>query len=138
MVLPDGTVLDNMSTLRKDNTGLDLKQLFIGYHSLFFNSNRSEGCLGVITALSILAPKRPSSINAAILAMPTYESVLEAFSSAKGELAEILSAFEFFDSKSKQLVLHHRPDLRDPLPETSSAEFYCLIETQGSNANHDM
>jgi FAD/FMN-containing dehydrogenase len=70
--------------------------------------------------------------------MPTYEAVLEAFSSAKSELAEILSAFEFFDSKSKQLVLHHRTDLRNPLPETSSAEFYCLIETQGSNAKHDM
>jgi FAD/FMN-containing dehydrogenase len=52
-VLPDGTVLDNLSTLRKDNTGLDLKQLFIG----------SEGTLGLITAVSILTPRRPSSVN---------------------------------------------------------------------------
>ena len=48
-VLPDGTILDNLSTLRKDNTGYDLKQLFIG----------SEGTLGFITAVSMLTPKRP-------------------------------------------------------------------------------
>ena len=52
-VLPDGTVLNNLSTLRKDNTGLDLKQLFIG----------SEGTLGLITAVSLLTPRRPSSVN---------------------------------------------------------------------------
>lgn len=127
-VLADGTILDNMSTLRKDNTGLDLKQLFIG----------SEGALGVITAVSILTPRRPSSVNAVILAIPTFESVLEAFSRAKSDLAEILSAFEFFDVRSKQMVLSHRTDLRDPMPGTTDAEFYCLLETQGSNSSHDM
>ena len=50
VVLPDGTVLDQLSTLRKDNTGYDLKQLFIG----------AEGTLGIITAVSILTPPAPS------------------------------------------------------------------------------
>lgn len=50
-VLPDGTVLDNLSTLRKDNTGYDLKQLFIG----------AEGTLGLITGVSLLTPRRPKA-----------------------------------------------------------------------------
>ena len=50
VVLPDGTVLDQLSTLRKDNTGYDLKQLFIG----------AEGTLGIITAVSILTPPAPT------------------------------------------------------------------------------
>ena len=49
VVLPDGTILENLSTLRKDNTGYDLKQLFIG----------AEGTLGVVTGVSLLTPRRP-------------------------------------------------------------------------------
>lgn len=48
VVLPDGTILENLSTLRKDNTGYDLKQLFIG----------AEGTLGIVTGVSILTPQR--------------------------------------------------------------------------------
>lgn len=50
VVLPDGTILNNLSKLRKDNTGYDLKQLFIG----------SEGTLGIVTAVSILTPNKPN------------------------------------------------------------------------------
>lgn len=53
VALPDGTILNNMSTLRKDNTGLDLKQLFIG----------SEGTIGIVTGVSLLTPRRPTSVN---------------------------------------------------------------------------
>lgn len=56
-VLADGQVLDCLATLRKDNTGYDLKQLFIG----------SEGTLGVITAVSILCPRKPKSVNVVFL-----------------------------------------------------------------------
>lgn len=56
-VLADGRVLDCLSTLRKDNTGYDLKQLFIG----------SEGTLGVVTAVSVLCPRKPSSVNVVFL-----------------------------------------------------------------------
>jgi FAD/FMN-containing dehydrogenase len=51
VVLPDGTILDQLSTLRKDNTGYDLKQLFIG----------AEGTLGIITGVSILTPPMPQA-----------------------------------------------------------------------------
>ena len=56
-VLPSGEVLDCLSTLRKDNTGYDLKQLLIG----------SEGTLGIITKAAILCPQRPNAVNVALL-----------------------------------------------------------------------
>ncbi|XP_016806435.1 D-2-hydroxyglutarate dehydrogenase, mitochondrial isoform X8 [Pan troglodytes] len=59
VVLADGTVLDCLTSLRKDNTGYDLKQLFIG----------SEGTLGIITAVSILCPPKPRAVNVAFLGL---------------------------------------------------------------------
>ncbi|XP_015945180.2 D-2-hydroxyglutarate dehydrogenase, mitochondrial [Arachis duranensis] len=63
-VLADGTVLDMLKTLRKNNTGYDLKHLFIG----------SEGFLGIITKVSILTPPKLSSVNVAFLACKDYSS----------------------------------------------------------------
>ncbi|KAM6063100.1 D-2-hydroxyglutarate dehydrogenase, mitochondrial isoform 2-T2 [Chlamydotis macqueenii] len=62
VVLADGSALDCLASLRKDNTGYDLKQLFIG----------SEGTLGVITAVSILCPQKPKAVNLAFLGSPFY------------------------------------------------------------------
>ncbi|KAI5292578.1 D-lactate ferricytochrome c oxidoreductase, partial [Ascosphaera pollenicola] len=58
-----------MDALRKDNTGYDLKQLFIG----------SEGTLGIITGVSILCPARPTATNVAFLAVSSYEAVQKVF-----------------------------------------------------------
>jgi FAD/FMN-containing dehydrogenase len=63
IVMADGQVLDCLQSLRKDNTGFDLKQLFIG----------SEGTLGIITAVSILCPQRPDSVNTAFLAVNSFQ-----------------------------------------------------------------
>ncbi|KAG0331580.1 hypothetical protein BG000_010766 [Podila horticola] len=126
VVLPDGTILDNLSTLRKDNTGYDLKQLFIG----------SEGSLGIITGVSILAPKRSKAINVALLGVSSFEQVQNAFKRSRDELSEILSAFEFWDKASIDLVKQHLvAGANDPL-ETEHP-FYILIETSGSNKDHD-
>jgi FAD/FMN-containing dehydrogenase len=83
-VLPDGRILNNLSTLRKDNTGYDIKQLFIG----------SEGTLGIVTAVSILTTKRPRAVNVMVLGLNSYSDVLKVYKEAKRDLAEILSAFE--------------------------------------------
>ncbi|KAG0306185.1 hypothetical protein BGZ98_002843 [Dissophora globulifera] len=126
VVMPDGTVLDNLSTLRKDNTGYDLKQLFIG----------SEGTLGIITGVSILAPKRSKAVNVALLGVSSFDQVQAAFKRSKDELSEILSAFEFFDRASIDLVKQHLvAGKNDPLE--SPHPFYVLIETSGSNKDHD-
>lgn len=126
VVLPDGTVLEDLSKLRKNNTGYDLKQLFIG----------AEGTLGVVTGVSIQCPQRPQAVNVAFLGLSSYEKVQQAFRKAKSELSEILSAFELMDAGSQQIVRTVRPEKRRPLEGEHA--FYCLIETSGSNAEHDM
>ncbi|KAK3356954.1 hypothetical protein B0T25DRAFT_497768 [Lasiosphaeria hispida] len=123
-VLPDGTVVDDLSRLRKNNTGYDLKQLFIG----------AEGTIGVITKVSIQCPQRPAAQNVAFFGLESYEHAQRAFREAKGQLSEILSAFELMDEGSQALV-HRVTGSKRPLESTHP--FYCLIETSGSNADHD-
>ncbi|SPO21558.1 probable DLD2 - D-lactate dehydrogenase [Ustilago trichophora] len=126
VVLPDGTIMDNLSTLRKDNTGFDLKQLFIG----------SEGTIGLITGVSITTPRRPSAVNVAVFALDSYEAVQTVFGQVKKHCGEILSAFEFFDQTSFDVVQKHATShVRDPFE--ARHPFYVLIETSGSNKDHD-
>ncbi|KAF5960970.1 hypothetical protein HYC85_002179 [Camellia sinensis] len=125
-VLANGTVLDMLGTLCKDNTGYDLKHLFIG----------SEGSLGIITKVSVLTPPKMSSVNIAFLACKDYFSCQNLLLEAKRKLGEILSAFEFLDSNSMDLVLDHLEGVRNPLPP-SMHNFYVLIETTGSDESHD-
>eukprot|EP00043_Microstomoeca_roanoka_P006592 m.64117 g.64117 ORF g.64117 m.64117 type:complete len:499 (-) comp13477_c0_seq2:97-1593(-) len=123
-VLADGTVLNTLSGLRKDNTGYDLKQLFIG----------SEGTLGVVTAVAIEAVQKPAAVNVAFLACPSYEHVQKTFMAAKELLGEVLSAFEFLDNEA-MICTTANLGLSSPLPE--AAPFYVLIETHGSVQEHD-
>ncbi|XP_019177480.1 PREDICTED: D-2-hydroxyglutarate dehydrogenase, mitochondrial isoform X1 [Ipomoea nil] len=125
-VLANGTVLDMLGTLRKDNTGYDLKHLFIG----------SEGSLGIITKVSILTPPKLSSVNLCFLACNDYASCQKLLLEAKTKLGEILSAFEFLDANAMDLVLKHLEGVRNPLP-SSIPNFYVLIETTGSNETYD-
>ena len=124
VVLPDGTILQDLSTLRKNNTGYDLKQLFIG----------GEGTLGVITGVSMLCPVRSSAVNVAVFGLDNFQKCLEAFREAKKNLSEILSAFELMDGTSQKLL---RKATDRQLPLEGEYPFYCLIETSGSNAEHD-
>lgn len=122
-VLPNGTVIDSLSTLRKNNTGYDIKQLFIG----------SEGTIGFITGISILCPSRPKSVHLAYLGLESFSQVQRAYRDAKGHLAEILSAFEMMDGTSQKLV-HEHTGLQMPLE--NDCPFYCLLETSGSHEEH--
>lgn len=124
-VLPDGTILNDLSRLRKDNTGYDLKQLFIG----------GEGTIGMITAVSIHCPQRSKAKNVAFLGLESYEKLQLAFREAKVQLGEILSAFEMMDDKSQNIFHHVREGTKRPLD--GEYPFYCLIETSGSNSEHD-
>lgn len=126
VVLANGDVIDMLGTLRKDNTGYDLKHLFIG----------SEGSLGIITKVSILTPPKLSSVNIAFLACEDYISCQKLLFQAKRRLGEILSAFEFLDAQAMNLVLDHLESVRNPLP-SSIYNFYILIETTGSNESND-
>lgn len=94
-VLASGEILDNITTLRKDNTGYDLKHLFIG----------AEGTLGVITECAILCPPEPKSRQLAIVACETFDDVQTILKKAKIELSDILQACEFMDRSSMEAVV---------------------------------
>ncbi|GJP84189.1 hypothetical protein CLOP_g14277 [Closterium sp. NIES-67] len=126
VVLADGTVVDMTRALRKDNTGYDLKQLFIG----------AEGTLGVVTRVVLLAPPRSPSVHVALLGCSSFDAVQRVFCESRRHLGEVLSAAEFFDSNSLRMVLKHNEGTRDPLPD-GAYPFYVLIETSGSQAEHD-
>lgn len=123
-VLPDGTIVDDLSKLRKNNTGYDIKQLFIG----------GEGTIGIVTALSIICPQRSSAVNVAYFGLESYEQCQQAFKEAKKQLGEILSAFEMMDGQSQKL---YGKASGAKLPLEGDYPFYCLVETSGSNTDHD-
>ena len=130
-VLADGTVVDALSSNRKDNTGYSLPQLLIG----------SEGTLGVVTAVSILTPRRPAAVNVALLGCATYADVLATHALAKARLGEVLSAVEFFDRGCVDVVLRSAAGsgggAASPDPLAEPCPFYLLLETSGSSHEHD-
>ncbi|KAL1593697.1 D-lactate ferricytochrome c oxidoreductase [Paraconiothyrium brasiliense] len=123
-VLPDGTIIDDLSQLRKNNTGYDIKQLFIG----------SEGTIGIITGISIQCPRRSPAVNVAYFGLESYEQAQKAFIAAKGYLGEILSAFEMMDGRTQKIL---KEVAGTKLPLEGDHPFYCLVETSGSNTDHD-
>lgn len=134
VVQADGTVLDLMSVLRKDNVGFDLKQLFIG----------AEGSLGIVTAASIQTAPRPASVNVAMFGCQSFEACRTLLRSAKRGLGEILSAVEFVDRDAMDLTLGTlfpeagpAPFGTSTMPMSEPHNFYVVIETAGSNAAHD-
>ena len=94
-VLPNGDILDNMTSLRKDNTGYDLKQLFIG----------SEGTLGVITECALLCAPLPKSTHTVMLSCRTFENVQAVLQRAKSDFPDILRAVDFMDWNAMKCVL---------------------------------
>lgn len=126
MVLPDGTILDLMSKIQKDNTGYDLKHLFVG----------AEGTLGVVTKVAIQCPRLPAARNVAFLGCESFEMVRNTLACAKEELGEILAAFEFMD---QQILDHVANKKKVPIQHGERNYPFCiLVETQGSNGEHDM
>ncbi|OJD33495.1 d-lactate dehydrogenase 2 [Diplodia corticola] len=123
-VLPDGTIVDDLCKLRKNNTGYDLKQLFIG----------GEGTIGIITGISIICPQNSPAMNVAYFGLESFEKCQQAFREAKGQLSEILSAFELMDGRSQRIL---KQAINKKLPLEGEHPFYCLIETRGSNPDHD-
>lgn len=132
-VLPDGRILDTLTTLRKDNTGYDLKQLMIG----------AEGTLGIITRLAIACPIKSSSVDTVILKVNDFDKVTSLLVRAKEKLGEILSAYEFMDTESVDLAVKHLSHVSNPMASDESGETspegsgMVLIECAGSNADHN-
>lgn len=131
VVLASGAVMDLGGENRKDVTGLDLKQCFVG----------TEGTLGVVTRVTLDCPTAPRSRQAAFLLADDFGSVLGTLASAKEELGETLAAFELMDRAVLDLMdepMRRRLNVRMPVSMSSTdADFALLVETQGSNEEHD-
>jgi FAD/FMN-containing dehydrogenase len=116
VVLPDGRVWNGLRALRKDNTGYDLKQLFLG----------AEGTLGVITAAVLKLHPKPSAQATAWIALHSPARAVELLARLRARLGERISAFELVSRRCLEAVLRHAPSLRDPLPQAHP--WYALAE----------
>ena len=116
VVLADGRVWDGLRALRKDNTGYDLKQLFLG----------AEGTLGIITAAVLRLFPRPSATATAWIALDSPRAAVELLGGLRERLGERLSAFELASRACVEAVLAHSPGLQDPLAATHP--WYVLAE----------
>lgn len=123
VVLANGEVLSCMNTLRKDNTGYDLKHIFIG----------SEGTLGIITKVAIMCYPKPSSSAVAFLGCFTFDHVLQAVQIIRKMLPEILTSLEVLDDHAADSV---RKNLGLSIP-IDCHPFYLLLEVSGSNGSHN-
>ena len=107
VVLPDGSVWHGLRGLRKDNTGYDLKQLFLG----------AEGTLGVITAAVLRLHPRPSASATAWAALGRPRAAVLLLGLLHELLGERISAFELLSQSCLDAVLAHSPDIRPPLAQ---------------------
>ncbi|WP_174718448.1 FAD-binding oxidoreductase [Azoarcus sp. DN11] len=105
VVLPDGRIWDGLRALRKDNTGYDLKQLFIG----------AEGTLGIVTAAVLKLFPRPRARATAWLAVPHPGAAVELLGFLRERCGERVTAFEIVGRTAFKLVLRHIPGSRSPL-----------------------
>lgn len=119
VVLPDGRLLNLSRGLRKDNTGYDLKQLFIG----------AEGTLGFVTAAVLRLVPLPRSRTTLWLGLDSAQQALDALHHLQHSFHENVSSFELISEPSLQLLLKHFPAARNPLPRVWPWQVIAEVET---------
>jgi FAD/FMN-containing dehydrogenase len=122
VVLSDGRVLSQLSKLKKDNTGYDLKHLFMG----------SEGTLGIITAASLKLFPKPRSIETAFIGLASPQAALSLLERAQSLLGESIKTFELIPRIGIDFVTTHM-DARDPL--NARHDWYVLLELASQAPN---
>ncbi|MFH1554666.1 MAG: FAD-binding oxidoreductase [Pseudomonadota bacterium] len=118
VVLADGTIVNGMRRLRKDNAGYDWKQIFIG----------SEGTLGIVTAAILRLVPRPRHTVTALLSVPSPAAALHLLELAQEELGDSISAFELISAQSFDLVRRHA----GLTPPIAAGDWFVLIEAGAS------
>ncbi len=126
VVLPDGQVWNGLRGLRKDNTGYDLKQLFIG----------AEGSLGIITAAVLKLFPRPRATATAFAAVAGVEAAVELLGIAKRESGGQVSSFELLPRIGVDFVLRHIPGTRDPMQ--ARHDWYVIMEMTSGRAGDEL
>jgi len=122
VVLADGRVLSSLTALRKDNTGYDLRQLFIG----------AEGTLGVITAASLKLFPAPRANATAFIAIPDPERAVQLLSHLREASGDQVSSFELIPAVALELVMRHIPGARRPLSDSSPWFVLCELTSSRS------
>ncbi len=125
VVLADGTILSSMNKMLKNNTGYDLKQMFIG----------AEGTLGVVTRAVLRLRPAPRTQNTALLAVQDFESVSKLLNWLDTHTAGTLSAFEVMWPEYYEHITREGGNHTAPLPHGSA--YYVLVETLGSDTERD-
>ncbi len=123
VVLADGSVWDGLRALKKDNTGYDLRDLFIG----------SEGTLGVITAATLKLFPEPDERATAFVSLPNLEALLPFYQLAERRAGAALTAFEFMADLIVSFVVRHIPGTRQPLADP--APWFVLLELSGAEGS---
>src|SRR6478736_4837920 len=116
VVLADGRILNNLNKLKKDNTGYDLKNLFIG----------AEGTLGIITAAALRLIARPRSVETAFVGVPSPQAAVDLLGIATERTAGGVTSFELMARSGIQAVIKYDARSRDPLAKPY--DWYVLIE----------
>ena len=124
-VLADGTVVSSMNRFIKNNSGFDLKHLFIG----------TEGALGLVTRIVFRLSVKPQTHNVALVACNDYEQVVAVLNKAKTLLGSSLCGFEVMWSDFYDTVTQPKGKLRSPLSE--SYAFYTIVEAMGTRPGAD-
>jgi D-lactate dehydrogenase (cytochrome) len=120
VVLADGRILNLLSKLKKDNTGYDLRNLFIG----------AEGTLGIITAATLKLFPKPRAIETAYVGLKSPAQALKLLSISQNEAAGSLTSFELLADIAVDFSIRHGIDIRDPLQ--SKHPWYVLMELSSS------
>jgi FAD/FMN-containing dehydrogenase len=120
-VLPNGDVINTLKSVRKNNIGFDVKQLFIG----------TEGAFGIVTKATLKLSPLPQQRQTFVLACATIQQAIDAFVFTKNAVGEILSAFELLSKPAVQLVEKHLEELAHVFPLTQP--WLILAELASSN-----
>ncbi len=123
VVLADGRVIDGLSSLRKDNTGYDLRDLFIG----------AEGTLGIITAASLKLFPQPRTIETAFIAVPGMQAAIDLLARLREATGDCVTTFEYLPRIAVEFTVCHIPGVSDPLGAPHPAYVLCEVST----ARHD-
>lgn len=126
VVLPDGSIWDGLKGLRKDNTGYDLKHLFMG----------AEGTLGVITAAVLKLFPKPHQTETAFIGIADIKSGMAFLDVARNMAGDSLTAFEIVPELGIEFVTRHIPNAVDPLSERHP--WYVLCELHAAHAGDDL
>jgi FAD/FMN-containing dehydrogenase len=120
VVLADGRILNGLSKLKKDNTGYDLRNLFIG----------AEGTLGIITAATLKLFPKPRAIETALVGLQSPHEALKLLAISQNEAAGSLTSFELLSDISIDFSVRHGIDIRNPM--ASQHPWYVLMELSSS------